>query len=252
VINLLHAEWIKLRSVTMNMVLGIIAVVFPLLVTLITAGVNGDKPDFDTRSLLDLLTGSSFVTVLLVGVIAAAAITSEFGFGTIRPAFAATPRRVRVLVAKGIVVVAAAMFIETVVVAIGLGVGTSLATSRGAAIDLGSVPTAVPALVGVVVLAGLAALVAYGLGMLVRSTPVAVVTFILWPLLAEGLVGALIAVVTGSDSVVNWLPFQSGFRLALVNVDDLGPGRLASGLYFGAVGAVLAAFGGWSVNKRDA
>ena len=241
-INLLHAEWIKLRSVTMNMVLGIIAVVFPLLVTLITAGVSGDKPDFDTRTL----------QVELQHRHAAAAITSEFGFGTIRPAFAATPRRVRVLVAKGIVVVAAAMFIETVVVAIGLGVGTSLATSRGAAIDLGSVPTAVPALVGVVVLAGLAALVAYGLGMLVRSTPVAVVTFILWPLLAEGLVGALIAVVTGSDSVVNWLPFQSGFRLALVNVDDLGPGRLASGLYFGAVGAVLAAFGGWSVNKRDA
>ena len=251
-INLVRAEWIKLRSVTMNLVLSIIAVAFPLLVTLITAGVNGDKPDFDARTLLDLLTGSSFVTVLLVGVIAAAAITSEFGFGTIRPTFAATPRRTRVIVAKGIVVVAAAMLVEAVVVVVGIVVGSSLAGSQGADIDLGAVPTALPALAGVVVLAGLAALVAYGLGMLVRSTPVAVVVFILWPLLAEGLVGALIAVVTGSDSVVNWLPFQSGFRLALVNLDGLGPGRLASGLYFGAVGAVLATFGAWSVNRRDA
>lgn len=251
-INLLRAEWIKLRSVVMNLVLGIIAIVFPLVVTLITAGVNGDQPTFDARNLIDLLTGSSFVTVLLVGVIAAAAITSEFGFGTIRPAFAATPRRTRVLIAKGIVVVVAAMVIEAVVVAVGLVAGTSLATSQGATIDLGTVPTAVPALVGVVVLAGLAALVGYGLGMLVRSTPVAVVVFILWPLLAEGLIGALLAVITGSDTVTNWLPFQSGFRLAIVDIDRAGPDRLVSGLYFGAVGAVLAAVGAWTVNRRDA
>ena len=251
-INLLRAEWIKLHTVAMNLVLGIIAVVFPLLVTLITAGVNGDKTTFDTRNLIDLLVGSSFVTVLLAGVIAAAAITSEFGFGTIRPAFAATPRRTRVLIAKGIMVVFAAIVIEAVVVVVGLVAGTSLATSQGATIDLGTVPTAVPALVGVVVLAGLAALVGYGLGMLVRSTPVAVVVFILWPLLAEALVGALLAVITGSDTVINWLPFQSGFRMALVNVDEIGPTRLVSGFYFGGVGAVLAVFGAWMVNRRDA
>lgn len=251
-INLLHAEWIKLRSLVMNLVLGIIAVVFPLLVTLITAGVNGDRASFGTRQLVELLTGSSFVTVLLVGVIAAAAITSEFGFGTIRPAFAATPRRTRVLVAKGIMVVFAAMVIETFVVVVGLVAGISLATSQGATIDLGSEPTAVPALVGVIVLAGLAALVGYGLGMLLRSTPVAVVVFILWPLLAEGLIGALLAVITGSDGVTNWLPFQSGFRIALLEFDKAGPTRLVSGLYFGAVGAALAIFGAWTVNRRDA
>lgn len=251
-INLLHAEWIKLHTVVMNLVLSIIAVAFPLLVTLITAGVNGDKPEFGTRPLLDLLTGSSFVTVLLVGVIAAASITTEFGFGTIRPTFAATPRRGRVLVAKGIVVVAAAMVIEATVVLVGVFAGGTLARSQGAHIDLAEVPTALPVLAGVVVLAGLAALVGYGLGMLVRSTPVAVVAFILWPLLAEGLIGALIAAISGSDTVANWLPFQSGFRLALVEPVGAGPGRLASGIYFGAVGSLLAAAGAWSVNRRDA
>lgn len=39
-INLLHAEWIKLRTVTMNWVLGIIAGAFPLAVTLLTAYFN--------------------------------------------------------------------------------------------------------------------------------------------------------------------------------------------------------------------
>ena len=251
-ISLLRAEWIKLRSLVMNLVLGIIAVVFPLLVTLITAGVNGDRALFGAGPLVELISGSSFVTVLLVGVIAAAAITSEFGFGTIRPAFAATPRRTRVLVAKGIMVVVAAMVIQALVVVVGLVAGISLATSQGATIDLGSEPTAVPALVGVIVLAGLAALVGYGLGMLLRSTPVAVVVFILWPLLAEGLIGALLSVITGSDTVPNWLPFRSGFRIALLNIDEHGPTRLVSGLYFGAVGAALAIFGAWIVNRRDA
>ena len=251
-INLLRAEWIKLRSLVMNLVLSIIAVVFPLVVTLITAGVNGDRPSFGTRQLVELLTGSSFVTVLLVGVIAAAAITSEFGFGTIRPAVAATPRRTRVLIAKGIMVVVAAMAIEAFVVVVGLVAGISLATSQGATIDLASEPTAVPALVGVIVLAGLAALVGYGLGMLLRSTPVAVVVFILWPLLAEGLIGALLVVITGSETVNNWLPFRSGFRIALLEFEEADSTRLVSGLYFGAIGAALAIVGAWTANRRDA
>jgi ABC-2 type transport system permease protein len=103
VINLLRAESIKLRTVTMNWVLGTIAIAFPLVVTLITAFVRGDDDDFTTDQLLEVLTGTSFITVLLVAVVAAASITSEFGFGTIRPTFAATPRRVRVITAKALV-----------------------------------------------------------------------------------------------------------------------------------------------------
>ena len=42
---------------------------------------------------------------MLLGVIGAATVTGEFGFGTIRPTFAATPRRTTVLVAKALVTI---------------------------------------------------------------------------------------------------------------------------------------------------
>lgn len=252
-INLLRSEWIKLRTVTMNWVLAIIAVAFPLVVTLLTAFFSGDEVDFNTRDLASVLTGTTVVAALLCGVIAAASITSEFGFGTIRPTFAATPQRIKVIVAKGVVVVVATSVLAAVVVLIGWLAGSSIASGRGATIDLADVPTAVPAMVGVVVLTALMALAGYGFGLITRSTPVAVSILIVWPLIAEGLVGALLSVITGNDKIGMWMPFQAGIRLALVeSFGDGGPSRIVAGGYFGAVALALVALGSWAVNRRDA
>ncbi len=252
-INLLRSEWIKLRTVTMNWVLAIIAVAFPLVVTLLTAFFSGDEVDFNTRDLASVLTGTTVVAALLCGVIAAASITSEFGFGTIRPTFAATPQRIKVIVAKGVVVVVATSVLAAVVVLIGWLAGSSIASGRGATIDLADVPTAVPAMVGVVVLTALMALAGYGFGLITRSTPVAVSILIVWPLIAEGLVGALLSVITGNDKIGMWMPFQAGIRLALVeSFGDGGPSRIVAGGYFGAVALALVALGSRAVNRRDA
>ena len=145
-INLLRSEWIKLRTVTMNWVLAIIALAFPLVVTLLTAFFNGDNPGFNSSDLASVLTGTTVVAALLCGVIAAASITSEFGFGTIRPTFAATPQRLKVVVAKGLVVVAATIVLAFVVIVVGWFGGSALASGRGATIDLDRAPTAVPAI----------------------------------------------------------------------------------------------------------
>ena len=74
-INLLRSEWIKLRTVTMNWVLAIIAVAFPLVITLLNAFFEGDKDGFKGRDLVSVLTGTTVVASLLCGVIAAASIT---------------------------------------------------------------------------------------------------------------------------------------------------------------------------------
>ena len=252
-IDLLRSEWIKLRTVTMNWVLAIIAVAFPLVVTLLTAFFSGDEVDFNTRDLASVLTGTTVVAALLCGVIAAASITSEFGFGTIRSTFAATPQRIKVIVAKGVVVVVATSALAAIVVLIGWLAGSSIASGRGATIDLADVPTTVPAMVGVVVLTALMSLAGYGFGLITRSTPVAVSILIVWPLIAEGLVGALLSVVTGNDKIGMWMPFQAGIRLALVeSFGDGGPSRIVAGGYFGAVALGLVASGSWAVNRRDA
>jgi len=245
-----------LRTVTMNWVLGIIAAAFPLVVTLLTAalssGNEGDGAGLDTEGLISVLAGTTVVCALLCGVIAAASITSEFGFGTIRPIFAATPRRGPVIAAKGLVVVAATTLLATVVQLIGWFVGGALATSQGATIDLAEVPTGLPTMVGVVVLTALMSLAGYGLGLITRSTPVAVSVLIVWPLIAEGLIGQLLVLIFSTDTIARWMPFQAGIRLAVVDLFDDGPSRFTSGVYFGAVATALVVAGGWMVNRRDA
>jgi ABC-2 type transport system permease protein len=252
-LDLLRSEWIKLRSVTMNLVIGIVAVAFPLIVSLLTAYFNGDNADFTTRDFVSVLTGTAVICALLCGVVAATSITSEFGFGTIRPTFVATPARLRVVVAKGAVVIGATAVMATVVQLIGWFVGGAIARGRGATIVLGDVPTAVPAMAGAIVLTALMALGGYGFGLITRSTPVAISILIVWPLIAEGLVGAVLRLITNNENIINWMPFQAGIRLAFVDIAGAdGPSRLVAGLYFGAVAAALVAVGGWSVNRRDA
>lgn len=251
-INVLRSEWIKLRTVTMNWVLGIIAFAFPIVVTLLTA-VFTDDTGFSADDLVQVLTGTVVVTALLCGVMAAASITSEFGFGTIRPTFAAVPRRWRVVVGKGVVVVTAATALVTIVLLLGVFVGRPLAEGQGATINFDSAPNAVPALIGAAVLAGLLSLAGYGLGLLTRSTPAAIAILIVWPLMAEGLIGGLIGVITGWENVGQWMPFEAGIGLVLVDADSFGgPGRVMAGFYFGGVAAALAAIGAVTVNKRDA
>ena len=255
-INILRAEWIKLRTVRMNWVLGIIAVAFPLVVTLLTAYFRGDDTGFDrmrSDDLASVLTGTSIVSALLCGVITAASITGEYGFGTIRPTFAATPRRLQVVAAKGAVALVFAMVLATLVQVVGWFVGSAIANGRGASLHLADSKTAVPAMVGLVLLTGLLSLAGYGFGMITRSTPAAVSILIVWPLIAEGLVGALIGLIAGNSNVVRWMPFQAGIRMAIVGgMEGGGPSRVASGIYFGVVSLALGAIGAWTVNRRDA
>ena len=252
-INVLRSEWIKLRTVKMNWILGGIALAFPLLVTLLTAYFSGDDEGVDARSLVELLTGTSVVATLLCGMIAAASITSEFGFGTIRPTFAAVPRRLRVIVGKGLVAVCAAMVLVTIVVLIGVFVGRPLAEGQGATIDFDRYSGIVPALLGTILLARLTSLAGYGLGLLTRSTPAAISILIVWPLIAEGLIGGVLGETSPSTSILWRRPFQSGIRMVFVEYLDVGgPSRVVSGFYFGGVAALLAAVGGWAVNRRDA
>ncbi len=254
-INLLRAEWIKLRTVRMNWVLGNIAVVFPLVVTLLTAYFRGDDTGFNglnTQDLVSTLTGTTVVCSLLCGVIAAAAITSEFGFGTIRPTFAATPRRLRVLVAKGVVTLLTTTAIGATVIAIGWFGGSAIARSRGASIELSTVDTAVPAMIGAIVLVAVMSLAGYGLGLLMRSTPAAVATLIVWPLIAEGLIGGLLGLITGKRNLNSWMPFQAGLRLVFVDRFAEGPSRLAGGALFAGVALLLVALGSVAVSRRDA
>jgi len=251
-IDTLRSEWIKLRTVRMNAVLAIIAVGFPLVITVLTALLI-DADDMDAEGLIGLVTATSIVTGMLLGVIGAAGITSEFGFGTIRPTFAATPKRSRVLIAKAVLTVVVGLVVEAVMVALCFGVGSVLLNSRGGDVQFADAGDARWALLGIVVFAGIVSLLGFGLGMLIRSTPAAIAVLILWPLVGESIVGGLL-IAAGLDNPFKWLPYNAGINLgnpdAGAGTDSLG--RVWGGLYFFVVTAVITALGALSTSKRDA
>ncbi len=248
----LRSEWIKIRTVRMNWVLSVLAVAFPLGITVLTTALI-DVDDMSAENLISLVTGTSIVSAMLLGVIGVAGITSEFGFGTIRPTFAATPRRTQVVIAKAIVTVVVAAVAQAAMVAACTGIGTVLLTARDGEIALADAGDARWALVGVVCFAALVSLLGLGLGLLIRSTPAAVTVLILWPLVGEGLVAALL-LVANLDAAVRWLPFQAGFGLGALDpgasTDTLG--RWTGGLYFLVVAAAITAVGSWATSRRDA
>jgi ABC-2 type transport system permease protein len=250
VINVLRSEWIKLRTIRMNLVLVIIAVAFPLIVSTLIAALNNNQ-EMSSRDLLNAVQGSSVVTAMLLGVIGAATITGEFGFGTIRTTFAATPKRMRVIIGKSIITVVMAMVVEGLVVLFSYNVAAVVLTSRGRHIDLADAPSGTPAIIGVVLFAAIVALLGFGLGLLIRNTPAAVAILILWPLVAESIVGAILGA-AGVDQPFKWLPYNAGISMANPDSFEGGLGRVGSGLYFFAVTGAITVLGAILTNRRDA
>jgi ABC-2 type transport system permease protein len=251
VISTIRSEWIKLRTVRMNLILFILAVAFPVIVSVLVASL-ANISDLKVSDVAGLVTGSSVVTALLLGVVGAVSISAEFAHGTIRPTFAATPQRMRVLVAKAIVTALFAAVAEALVVVFCFVVSSAIASSRGASLSLSGQPEAKAALIGIVVFAVIVSLLGFGIGMVIRNMPAAVAVLILWPLVVENIILAILSA-AGVNNPQKFLPYISGFQLG--NPD--GPSsdslsRVNGGLYFAAVTLVVAIVGAAVTTRRDA
>ena len=254
--SVLRSEWIKTRTIRMNWVLFIIAVVFPLVVAGLFAGFS-DTENLFALDQFRLVSGGIIITSMLLGVIGATSITGEYGFNTIRPTFAATPRRVRVVAAKAVVAAAVAIVVSIIVTVVGLTLVNTLVRSRvdasvpDSALDVTSVDDFFAASLGIVVFCALLALFGLAIGLIIRSTPAAVATIVLWPLLVENIVAAILGGLK-VDNPGKWMPYQAGTNLWQVGdfTDTLG--RWGGGLYFAGITLVLFVLGTLIVNRRDA
>lgn len=253
-IGLIRSEWIKLRTVTSHWVLAVIGVAFTPVVGVLTALFvtldSNTEPSLPT----EVTVGTVVVMGLLFGTIGVLSFAQEQSHGTIRVTYAAEPRRPRVLVAKALVLSVAALVLSAVTIVATYVAMVVIMDQRGDGPAFTGDATEKSALIGAVVLVVLLTLLGFALGMLLRSAPLAITIFIVWPLLAEGLIGALLSLVAG-DAVWKWLPYQSGFQLTAVGVNDSDMqhfGRVASGAYFGLWVAVILALGAWQSDRRDA
>lgn len=251
-INTLRAEFIKLRTILAHWVLAIIAFAFPIVVvTLVAIFANWDF-GVDSDEISGLIVGLTVVSAMLLGAMSAISLTSDYGHNTIRPTYAATPKRLRVIGAKVVVNSVVVTVITTIAVFVAWFVGSTILSTRDLPISLGD-DGVLASLISVVVLAASVALFAMGLGLIIRNSPATVTILLLWPLLIEGLVGLVLSLI-GWDNATRWMPYNAAINAAAGSsdsgVDTLG--RPMGLVYFAAVSAALIVIGVVLDQRRDA
>lgn len=256
--NVLRAEWLKWRTVRMHWLLLGIAIALPIVVSILTAIFRNDGA-VERGSVYELVLGTSYVTAILSGVAAAVVTSGEYGHLTIRPTFAAMPRRGAVLAAKAVLTIAIGVVTQFIVLEVSTNASFAILGSRDILSSVSSA-NARPAMIGSIAFVALMALIGHALGALFRSAPLSITTIILWPLLVEGIVGALLFAITKDEQMMEWLPFRAGFEMLSYSswqmpeggmVMEEGLTRLQASLYFGAVSVGLTLLASVVASRRD-
>ena len=247
----LRSEWIKLRTVRVHVVLVAIAFAFPVVVTVLVASFGDDPDTVSGADLAELIGALCVVPAMLLGVVAAIGLTSEFGHGTIRVTFAATPARARVLAAKLLVDAAAAAVVALAIVVVCWVAGASILSARDASVSLSLDDWSFGSIASVVVIAVELTAFAFGIGAVVRNSPAAVSVLLIWPLVAEGLVGLLLSAL-GGDGLVKWLPYTALISTVATDSTDDVVGRPGGWIVFAIVASAFVAVGTAVVQRRDA
>lgn len=205
----LRSEWIKFRSVrstllslvaTVVICVGFGAIACFAIRTQFASFTGVQRAAFDPTA--SSLAGFFFAEIA-IGVVGILIITSEYSSGLIRATFAATPRRTLVLISKAVILLLVTLVIGEIC--------SFLSFFIGQAILHGATPTvtlALPAARRAVLLAGLSiallALLALGIGAILRHTAGAITVYV--TLLLVLLLIALALPSSWNHHIYKWLP----------------------------------------------
>ncbi len=235
-VAVLNAERVKLTTTRSPLWSAIAVAVLSLGLAAIQAStVYGPRPLEPEKAAM----GVAVFGVPVLMILSALTVTNEYRSGLIRTTFMAVPNRTLVLAAKATVAAAFSSFYAAVMAAASIVVAHSHLEWRVVG--------------GIALYAALAAVVGVAVGALLRASAGAVAVLLLWPLVAEPLLGNMPNI---STRVGPYLPFANAFRF--IDVTWLYPyyampwGPLGSIVYFAGVAAALFVAALVTVNRRDA
>ena len=246
----IQSEWIKIRTVLSHKILVLIGVGFPLIVITLAATFGDVAEGPDSIEMAEFVLGMCIVTAMLLGVVTVIGLTSEYTHNTIRPTYAATPQRPRVLAAKLLVSSAIALVVTAFTVFASWFSGSTIFNSRGGETSIGD-SKVMTVLLSTIVLAVLVTWFGFGIGLLIRNSPASVSLLLLWPLLIEGLIQLVFALLDWDDAS-KYVPYQAAIEASGANAGSDSLGRPGGQILFAAVGLALVACGVWIDGRRDA
>jgi len=179
VIDALHAEWTKLRTVASTIWLVLAAIGLSVALSAAVAAIVTYNPNSNLDTIKFSLTGI-YLGQSVIAILSVLTITGEYSSGMIRSTFAAMPRRFVVLAAKGVIVSGIALGIGAITVVGSLLVGRLILPGNGftrahgaALLSLTAGPT-LRAAVGSVLYLVLIALLSLGIAIAVRDSATAI------------------------------------------------------------------------------
>jgi len=251
----LRSEWTKIRSVRSTMWTLSTAVVITVGISVLGnwGRANGDHASAASLAREDLTQRSMFGIILgqlIMVVFGAMAITSEYSTGMIRTALTAQPRRVPVFWSKLVVVSVVSFVIGEVISFSAFLIDSSFWRGKGIALSLSS-PHAMQAVIGGGLYLAGSAILAFGLGAILRHTAGAITSGVGLLFVVTILVNFLPQ--SWQNHFNKWLPFDSGGQVwstQHVRGTDLGPWT-GFGVFM-IYGVVAVLFGAYIFRKRDA
>jgi ABC-2 type transport system permease protein len=253
--SLIQVERIKLFSTRSPWWCMIIAAVLAIgLAALATGFATGPDEARVTPAMTQFGVGLGQMVIM---VMAALAVTTEYRFGTIRTSFQAVPQRAALLLNKTIVVATLSAIVGLAASWGSWAIGNLLAPSADMAINTSAEWRL---MFGQAFVYGLSAIFAIAVGILIRQSAGAIAILILWPLLVESLLPLIPKI---GDDLQKWTPFTNanqflngGQDMGLAGADAAGASTALSPWW------ALAYYAAWAVgmliialvtaSKRDA
>ncbi len=249
----LASELTKIRSTRSTwwtlLALIVVTVGFGALASFGATRGGGNGPGFDAtmRSL-----GGLYLGQLIIAVLGALVITSEYSTGMIRTSLTAMPRRSTVFAAKALVFGLVALVVGLITSFISFFLGQAIMSSHHINASLGQ-PDVLRAVIGGALFLTACGLLAFGIGMMLRHTAGAITT-------AIGLLFVLTVLVqflpgSWQDHVNKWIPALAGSQIWQVKPSIGGTPMFSAWGGFAVLAgyAVLALIGGLILFvRRDA
>jgi len=270
VINIVRAEWLKLRTTAVPWVLGGIAIVINgllILVIFLNHGSNGGGgfgggggnangqtlltgPSYPhTVQQLRNLVGSGFTGYLLALLLGVLIVTTEFRHKTVTTAFLITPVRPVMVGGKLLMAALAGIGLAIIMLITALvGGGLTLIALGGSfSALLHQVPAVAPGMILVFVLFSL---LGVGIGSVLTNQVAAIVVTLGWFIILEGI---LVSLVNGA---ARWVPTGAAEAAANVSRSRTGVSSLLFNWWQGslliiAYGLVFAVVGSYFLTRRD-
>jgi ABC-2 type transport system permease protein len=247
-IGVLRSELFKMRTTRATKIVVACAIVVPMAINILTAifGFNNGNVGDSVIANVGLATP---LVGLLFGVVGVLCSTQEYSQGTIRITLVATPKRIKVWIAKILTVIIISVGSTLILITACLVPMKFILEQRNITFEL--IGPDIRVIPSMVLLVSLLSILGLSLGLIFKSSPGAISAIVLWPTIIEGLVFGLLNLILDKD-VFRWAPIQNGFQLvaAFRAFDDNSwPVSLA---YFSGFVLVFCLIGGVLFSRRDA